>query len=204
MNKMVYVRAELTRPAPAGRRLRRLCGMNGPPGWPDDLAAVLHSTGPHPGQAEQLSLFGRFIGAWDVDWHGTDRQGRPATMAGELHFGWVLGGRAVQDVWKVPASGQPPAGLRPFYGTTLRFYDPAIGAWRSTWIDPLNGRVRRFIGRPEGADIVLDGLDDDPPERWGFRDISENSFRWTGEVSGDGRRTWRLDEQMFIRRRGHG
>ena len=94
--------------------------------------------------------------------------------------------------------------LRPFYGTTLRFYDPAIGAWRSTWIDPLNGRVRRFIGRPEGGDIVLEGLDDDPPERWGFRDISENSFRWTGEVSEDGRRTWRLDEQMFIRRRGHG
>ncbi|HSS88770.1 MAG TPA: hypothetical protein VLL69_05600, partial [Streptosporangiaceae bacterium] len=82
--------------------------MNSTPGWPDDLAAVLHSTGPHPGQAEQLSLFGRFIGAWDVDWHGTDSQGRAATMAGELHFGWVLGGRAVQDVWKVPASGPPP------------------------------------------------------------------------------------------------
>jgi hypothetical protein len=27
--------------------------MNGPPGWPDDLAAVLHSAGPHHGQAEQ-------------------------------------------------------------------------------------------------------------------------------------------------------
>jgi hypothetical protein len=178
--------------------------MNGPPGWPHDLAAVLHSTGPDPGQAEQLSLFGRFAGAWDIDWHGTDRHGRPATMAGELHFGWVLGGRAVQDVWKVPVSGPPPDGLRPFYGTTLRFYDPAIAAWRSTWIDPLNGRVRRFIGRPEGGDIVLEGLDDDPPERWGFRDITEDSFRWTGEVSEDGRRTWRLDEQMLIRRRGHG
>jgi hypothetical protein len=173
----------------------------GAPDWPDDLAAVLHAAGPHPGQAEHLNLFGRFVGAWDVDWHGTDPQGRPATMAGELHFGWVLGGRAVQDVWRVPASGQPPAALRPFYGTTLRFYDPAITAWRSTWVDPLNGRVRRFIGRPEGGDIVLEGLDDDPPERWSFRDISENSFRWTGEVSEDGRRTWRLDEQMFIRRR---
>jgi hypothetical protein len=28
-----------------------------------------------------------------------------------------------------------------------------------------------------------------------------NYFRWTGEVSEDGRQTWRLDEQMFIRRR---
>ena len=101
----------------------------------------------------------------------------------------------------MPASGQAPAALRPFHGTTLRFYDPSITAWRSTWIDPLNGRVRRFIGRPDGGDIVLEGLDDEPPERWGFRDISDNYFRWTGEVSEDGRQTWRLDEQMFIRRR---
>jgi hypothetical protein len=126
-------------------------------------------------------------------------------MSGDLHFGWVLDGRAVQDVWRVPASGEAPPGLRPFHGTTLRFYDPALGAWRSTWIDPLNGRVRRFIGRPEGDDIVLDGLDDDPAERWSFRDITPGpapeSFRWAGEVSTDGRRTWRLDEEMLIRRR---
>ena len=179
--------------------------MNSPAGGRpapfDDLAAALHAAGPDPGYAEQLNLFGRFVGAWDIDWHGTGQDGRPATMTGELHFGWVLGGRAVQDVWKVPAAGPPPAGLRPFHGTTLRFYDPAITAWRSTWIDPLNGRVRRFIGHPDGDDIVLEGLDDDPPERWGFRDITPDSFRWTGEVSDDGRRTWRLDEQMFIRRR---
>jgi hypothetical protein len=170
-------------------------------GRPDELAAVLHAAGAYPGLAEEMKMFGRFIGAWDVEWRGTDRDGHPATMTGELHFGWVLGGRAVQDVWKVPASGQASASLRPFYGTTLRFYDPSIAAWRSTWIDPLKGRVRRFIGRPDGGDIVLEGLDDAPPERWAFRDIAENYFRWTGEVSEDGRQTWRLDEQMFIRRR---
>ena len=103
-----------------------------------------------------------------------------------------------------PPRGAAPPGLRPFHGTTLRFYDPALGAWRSTWIDPLNGRVRRFIGRPDGDDIILDGLDDEPAERWCFRDIAPGpapeSFRWTGEVSADGRRTWRLDEEMLIRR----
>jgi hypothetical protein len=172
-----------------------------PPGHLDDLATVLHAAGPDPAYAEHLGLFGRFIGAWDVEWQGTDRNGTPATMTGELYFGWVLGGRAVQDVWRVPSSGTPAATVRSFYGTTLRFYDPSIAAWRSTWIDPLNGRVRRFIGRPDGADIVLHGIGDDPPERWCFRDITADSFRWTGEVSDDGRRTWRLDEQMFIRRR---
>jgi hypothetical protein len=63
------------------------------PGLADDLAAVLHAAGPHPAQAAQLNLFGRFIGAWDVEWRGTDSHGNPATMAGELHFGrrtWLL------------------------------------------------------------------------------------------------------------------
>jgi len=165
---------------------------------------ALH-VGPDPDLAGPLALFGRFAGAWDIEWHGTGEDGNPATMQGGLHVGWVLGGRAIQDVWRVPASGVVPPGLRPFHGTTLRFYDPALGAWRSTWIDPLNGRVRRFIGRPEGDDIVLDGLDSDPAERWCFRDIAPGdapeSFRWTGEVSADGRRTWRLDEEMLIRRR---
>jgi hypothetical protein len=170
----------------------------------DSLAAVLHADGPHPDHADQLRLFGRFVGAWDVEWLGTDPDGRPATMIGELHFGWVLGGRAVQDVWRVPACLSAPAGLRPFYGTTLRCYDPAIEAWRSTWIDPLNGRVRRFIGRPDGDGIILDGLDDEPPERWCFRDITPDSFRWTGEVSQDRRQTWVLEEQMIIRRRKDG
>ncbi len=156
---------------------------------------------PDPRYAEQLDLFGRFIGTWDIDWRGTDGEGRPATMAGELRFGWVLGGRAVQDISKVPASGDPAPGLQPFCGTTLRFYDPALGAWRSTWIDPLNGRVRRFIGRPDGDSIVLEGLDDDPPERWAFRDITASTFRWTGEISHDDRQTWHLDEQMLLRRR---
>lgn len=189
---------------PSGPPLRIFCGMGRadvPRADPDDLAGKLHATGPAPGQEDQLRLFGRFIGAWDVEWHGADAYGHPATMIGELHVGWVLGGRALQDVWKVPSSELAPQATTPFHGTTLRFYDPSISAWRSTWIDPHSGRVRRFLGRPVGDDIVLDGLDDDPPERWCFRDITPDSFRWTGEISDDGRKTWRLDEQMFIRRR---
>ena len=97
---------------------------------PGDLAGALHATAPDPGLAAPLALFGRFIGAWDIEWRGTGRDGNPATMHGDLHFGWVLDGRAVQDVWRVPSSGVAPPGLRPFHGTTLRFYDPSLGAWR--------------------------------------------------------------------------
>jgi len=91
--------------------------------------------------------------------------------------------------------------MRAFHGTTIRFYDSQIGAWRSTWIDPLNGRVRRFIGRSEAGIIVLDGLDEDPKERWSFRDITPDSFLWRGESSTDGGRSWSIEDEMLARRR---
>src|SRR5579885_2036544 len=143
----------------------------------DPLVAALHATAPYAPLADHLDLFGRFIGAWDLDWYGKDHDGHDVVVRGELSFGWILDGRAVQDVWRVPLDPADALRMRGFHGTTVRFYDPGIGAWRSTWLDPLNGRVRRFIGRQAGADIILDGVDDDPRERWSFRDITPESFR---------------------------
>jgi hypothetical protein len=103
---------------------------------------------------------------------------------------------------QVPLPGQPaPPGFQPFHGTTLRFYDPALGAWRSTWIEPYKGLVIRFIGRPDGNGIRLEALDSDPPVRWSFRDVTPDSFRWTAEYTRDGGRSWILAEEMRLRRR---
>jgi len=166
------------------------------------LLAALHATGPADEHAGKLMLFGRFVGSWHLAWSGTDTTGQSATMSGELHFGWVLGGRAVQDVWIVPGRGQPGEGQPPlaFYGSTIRFYDPVIDAWRSTWIEPVNRRVRRFIGRVSGDDIVLLSDEEDPQLRWRFTDITAGSFTWRAETSYDGGATWQFDEQMLATR----
>jgi hypothetical protein len=168
----------------------------------DGLVEALHAAGPAAELADKLMLFGRFIGSWDLEWRGADPAGRPETMRGELHFGWVLGGRAVQDVWIVPGRGLPGEGQPPlaFHGSTIRFYDPAIDAWRSTWIEPVNGRVRRFIGRPQHGDIVLLSDEDDPRLRWRFTDIAPDSFRWRAEISHDAGSTWSFDEEMLATR----
>ena len=160
--------------------------------------------GPAPERADQLMMFGRFVGSWSLEWRGPDAGGNDATMTGELHVGWVLGGRAVQDTWIVPGPGQPGAGEPPlaFHGTTIRFHDAAIDAWRSTWIEPVNGRVRRFIGRPEGDDIVLLSDEDDPQLRWRFTDVTDDSFTWRAEASHDRGRTWHFDERMLATRTG--
>jgi hypothetical protein len=171
------------------------------PAEPDPLVRALHSEGPLALLADPLNLFGRFIGAWDLVWHGQDPAGIPIEVRGKLDFGWILGGRAIQDVWQMPSDPADAGRMRAFHGTTIRFFDPAIGAWRSTWLDPLNGRVRRFLGRPVGEAIVLEGLDDDPRERWSFHDITTESFRWLGEESLDGGGSWVLRQEIWGRRR---
>jgi hypothetical protein len=169
------------------------------------LVDALHVDGPAPELAEKLMLFGQFIGSWELEWTGSGADGRANAVHGELHFGWVLGGRAVQDIWVVPRRGDRGEGQPPlaFHGTTVRFYDASIDAWRSTWIEPVNGRVRRFIGRTADDGIELLSDEDDPQLRWRFVDIESDAFRWRAEQSNDGGTTWQLVEQMTATRVRH-
>jgi hypothetical protein len=168
------------------------------------LIEALHVAGPAAEHADKLMLFGRFVGSWDLEWTGIGSDGQPAKMNGELHFGWVLGGRAVQDIWIVPGRGRQGEGQPPlaFHGSTIRFYDASIDAWRSTWIEPVNGRVRRFLGRCVDGDILLMSDEDDPQLRWRFTDIQPDSFLWRAEISRDAGATWDFDEEMLATRSG--
>ena len=157
-----------------------------------DFPAVLHASAPDSDRAEALQLYGRFVGSWDseITTHGPDSTCHRTD--GEIHFGWVLQGRAIQDVWTLPGF---------FYGTTLRVYDPGIDAWHILWSDPLKQLYRRQIGRARGKDIVQEGQDDTGAAvRWSFTDITPNSFRWLGERSGDGGASWQLQAEFFARR----
>ncbi|MGX5657976.1 hypothetical protein ACWKWC_24605 [Geodermatophilus nigrescens] len=166
------------------------------------LHEVLHS--PEPDGEDALALFGRLTGSWRLSWRGLGLDGDWATAEGDLHVGRVLGGRAVQDVWVVPGPGRPGAGVPPraFHGTTVRFPDPhAPGTWRSTWMDPVNGRVRRFTGRPTGdGGVLLLSDDEEPWLRWRFSDVRPRSFTWSAETSPDRGVTWVHDELMTAER----
>jgi hypothetical protein len=78
-------------------------------------------------------------GIFDVTANSDD--GKDARRAGEWHFGWALEGRAIQDVWIVPAplASYVTATLPPSfnsYGTHVRVYDPDIDAWRDP-VEPI-------------------------------------------------------------------
>ena len=160
----------------------------------------LDATGPQPGMEEELRLFGQFVGDWDIL---EDRYLRPdgtwASGRGELHWRWILDGRAMQDVWMTidEKTGKP----RPD-GTTLRFYDPKIDAWRVTWISPTQGVVKSLIGRQVGKEIVLERTSEEGLlVKWIFSEITSSSFRWHSEESHDTGKTWTIREEMRIRRK---
>jgi len=56
-------------------------------------------------------------------------------------------------------------------------------------------------GGAVGDRIVLEGVDrDGSPFRWSFNDIRRDSFVWRGEISSDGGKTWRLEQEMRLKR----
>jgi len=171
-----------------------------------DFARLLHADGPNAEHAAALQLYGRFVGDWDAEItaHGAD--GTKHVAPGEIHFGWVLEGRAVQDVWIMPPRGERQDGLtvnETMYGTTLRVWDPALRAWRVTYLNPRTGQRDELTGRRIGGELVQIGTHaDGTPIRWNFTDITRDSFRWTGVALANDGVTWTLEAEFHARRKG--
>lgn len=158
----------------------------------------------HAQSAEKMQLFGQFVGAWDFDWTGYQADGTAVTVRGEWIFAWVLEGRAIQDIWICPSRterrkpGMPAGEL----GTTLRFYDTKVDAWRVIWIGPAHNNLGVFIARLEGEEIVMETTDAGQGIiRWIFSAITPQSFHWRYVSSPDQGETWILHETMDVRRR---
>jgi hypothetical protein len=168
--------------------------------------AALDARGPAADRTGKMDLYGWLIGSWDLDVTGFLADGTQRRRPGEWHFGWALEGRAIQDVWIVPARGPKRAGDAAAnvnsYGTTLRTYDPRIDAWHIQWTDPVTQTYFTMVGRKEREDIVqLGSAPDGTKIRWSFSEITTNSFRWRGEVSSDGGVTWRVNVEFLARRK---
>jgi hypothetical protein len=153
---------------------------------------ALCSDEPAPDRADKMRLYGFLIGDWQTDATVFADDGSRHEAKGEIHAGWALQGRAIQDVWILPGF---------FYGTTLRIYDPGRDAWHILWNDPFKQYYTRQIGRARGKDIVQDGQNEaGDAVRWSFTEIMTDSFRWLGERSRDQGRSWHVQAEMLARR----
>jgi hypothetical protein len=66
------------------------------------FAEALSSAGPASDRADKMSLYGWLIGDWRFAAVVHADEGARHTGEGEIHFAWVLEGRAIQDVWILP------------------------------------------------------------------------------------------------------
>ena len=155
---------------------------------------------------DSADVYGWLCGSWDLEvlqYRGIDVTDRG--MKGEVHAGWVLEGRAVQDVWIMPRSSQRTADADKtmnMFGTTLRSWDPTIQAWRISWTNPVVGHREDQIGRRSGNDIVQIGnRADGRTTRWTFTGITADSFHWRGEALQPDGITWKLEGEFRATRR---
>jgi hypothetical protein len=169
------------------------------------FADALHSDGPSPDREDGLSLYAWLVGRWQLDAVMRKADGSTERKRGFVSAGWVLEGRAIQDVFAV-------ADL--FYGSTLRIYDTETAGWHCHWSDPLRQVYFQMIGRSRGGEIVNEGREpeslarvygaqsaSDRPAtlRWIFSDITDTTFRWRSERSTD-ETNWQLQREYFARR----
>jgi hypothetical protein len=165
-----------------------------------DMVAALQAPGPHPSLSGQANVFGRLVGAWDGEYTEFAKDGSATHSSGEWIFGWVLEGRALQDVFIIHPSAAHKEG---FIGTTLRFFDPKSGAWNVTFVDPQDNWVATLTGGAVAQDrIVLRNHSADGREnRWSFEAIRPDSWVFRDEETLDGGKTWRLLEEDHMKRR---
>jgi hypothetical protein len=168
------------------------------------MLRALHAAQAAPDRAGAMMLYGQFVGSWDGRLTYVDREGAGRETTAEVHFDWVLEGRAVQDVWIAPARGGPAAGgAQLMYGTTLRVYDPNADHWHITWIDPVRQAYERMIGRQVGNDIVQEYRTEQGARvQWMFTEITPCSFHWTAREAPVAGEDWRVRAEFFLARRG--
>jgi hypothetical protein len=163
------------------------------------MVTVLAAPAPHRSLGRQADLFGRFVGAWDADYSFIAENGSIRHKRGEVLFGWVLDGHALQDIFlSYPDSSSNERSMV----AGIRWVDPVTGRWTLAFVAPTFDAVVRMEGGAEGDRIVLRGKDSKGVLlRWSFNDIQPDSFVWRGESSYDDGKTWRLEEEHHMRRR---
>ncbi len=162
-----------------------------------EMITALPAAGPHPSLSGKAQVFDRFVGTWDTDYTFYAADGTITKRTSEVLFGWIIDGRALQDIW----ISYPKDGERDL-GTTIRYYDGTTAMWRVVWIYPTGSVITTLTGGPVGDRIVLRGQGSDGGLlRWSFNDIQPDSFVWRGEVSYNNGETWRLTGEYHMKRR---
>jgi len=165
---------------------------------------MLRADAPHPQYRDELNLFGRFVCTWDMEVVCfTTRAVRSSTTSlacGLFRGSWTGGQSRIFLFTRTQTTGSRTGYRR--IGTTLRFYDPGLGAWHVIWLGVVTGDLGVMIGRPVGDEIWIEEKESDGSlTRWMFTEITPDRFHWKGMTSSDQGDSWRTEQEMFANRR---
>lgn len=168
---------------------------------PVGLMSELSAASANASLGEQAGVVDRLVGTWEVEYTDFGKDGKATHRTGKFIVGWIMDGRALQDLWIVNPSGTRKD--REVY-TDLLWFDPKSRTWHSAFVDPEHGSLARFTGGPVGDDgFVLETQDlGSKQTRWSISNLRSDSFAWRDEASNDGGKTWTLQAEYRMKRRG--
>ena len=170
----------------------------------NEFLAALYSDEANPEIRENQNLFGQFVGEWEFEWFGYEPNKEAEYETGEWIFSWVLDGRVIQDLWIIP--GRDRRNLKNVpkgeYGTTLRSFNENTKTWDIIWMGPIKNRTFTFEAKMIGNEIVMNETSsNDVKMKWIISKIEQNSFHWRSILSDDNGETWKLVQEMNVKRK---
>jgi len=168
-----------------------------------EMFDALVARGPNSLLAEHAGALASLIGSWTVEVFDAEGDGAKRVSDGEWHFGWVLEGRAIQDVLIVPerqhrTADLPAKGNR--YATSLRMFDPAAAIWRVISVDPVGNICLSMTSREADREIISEGeILAGNRVRFTLFDLTHDAFRAREERLSDGE--WQVTTELRAHRK---
>jgi hypothetical protein len=137
--------------------------------------------------------FDFLLGRWQVDNRVLRPDGRWVTFPSRYEMHKALDGFATIDEWRLE---EPPEGMQPFVGMTIRLFHPDTQRWSIRWVDtrrmdllpPLFGSFR-----PDGSGEFF-GEEEDDGElteiRYVWSDTRTSTPLWEQSVRRRGEQEW--------------
>ena len=145
----------------------------------------------------QNALFDQLVGTWDVTYEFTDKNGNARRDRGQVHYSWILDGKALQEIWTSASEDKDP---QPF-GTTINFYDRKRQHWTAVWVYPAEGMTLIMTGGEVDGRFVLTGFDESGAlQRWSTNVVQSDSIVIRLDISNDDGKTWRPGGASYLHR----
>jgi hypothetical protein len=144
-----------------------------------------------PSPPPEASQFDFLLGAWDID-VTLNHPDLPPKARGRWTAQKSADGFMVTDEYRI----LDDQGRTVYLGETYRVFNPANKQWEFRYVEPQFGTWHEGTGKWEGNEMHLTQTNRRPNGgesilKIRYYDITPQHFRWAGERSEDGGKTWK-------------